>query len=184
MKNKLHLSLLPTTRYSTHKIKTTQDPQRSTILKKHSPFPTLSQITQACWYETEACTVKSRAPKGIDKLEAFIADVEAHLIGLALDKDRAKEIRDIAAQTSDQDHVIVAPTGKMSSFTIMQTDKYKQKALRHLLKDGKEIQRERRTQAQEQAEELLKEINRLCSKGEREFVQDSLKSTKAITSPP
>jgi hypothetical protein len=36
--------------------------------------------------------------------------------------------------------------------------------------------------AQEQAEELLEDINRLCSKGERDFIQESLKS-KAIPSP-
>jgi hypothetical protein len=36
--------------------------------------------------------------------------------------------------------------------------------------------------AQEQAEELLEDIDRLCSKGERDFIQESLKS-KAIPSP-
>jgi hypothetical protein len=65
----------------------------------------------------------------------------------------------------------------------MQTDDYNQKVLKHLLKDGKEISRERMIQAKEQADEILKEIdNRFCSKGERDFVQESLKS-KAIPSP-
>jgi hypothetical protein len=36
--------------------------------------------------------------------------------------------------------------------------------------------------AQEQAEELLEGIKRFCSKGERDFIQESLKS-KAIPSP-
>jgi hypothetical protein len=48
----------------------------------------------------------------------------------------------------------------------MQTDDYKQKVLKHLLKDGKEISRERLIQAKEQADKLLEEIERLCSKGE------------------
>jgi hypothetical protein len=131
---------------------------------------------------------KSRAPKGSDQLESFISDMEEHLIELALDpnnkykpNERAKEIQDIAKQVSDQYHFIV-PTDKTNSFSVMPTEEYKQKVLRHLLKDGKEISRERLILAQEQAEELLEDIDRLCSKGERDFIQESLKS-KAIPSP-
>jgi hypothetical protein len=131
---------------------------------------------------------KSRAPKGSDQLESFIPDMEEHLIELALDpnnkykpNERAKEIRDIAKQVSNQDHIIV-PTDKTNSFSVMPTEEYKQKFLRHLLKDGQEISGERLILAQEQAEELLEDIDRLCSKGERDFIQESLKS-KAIPSP-
>jgi hypothetical protein len=74
------------------------------------------------------------------------------------------------------------PKDKTNSFSVMQTDDYKQKVLEHLLKDGKEISRQRLIQAKEQADKLLEEIDRLCSKGERDFVQESLKS-KAIPSP-
>jgi hypothetical protein len=114
--------------------------------------------------------------------------MEEHLIELALDpnikykpNERAKESRDIAKQVSDQDHIIV-PTDKTNPFSGMPTEEYKQKVLRHLLKDGKEISRERLILAQGQAEELLADIDRLCSKGERDFIQELLKS-KAIPSP-
>jgi hypothetical protein len=56
------------------------------------------------------------------------------------------------------------------------------KVPRHLLKDGKEIPRERdwlRHTIKLIANELLEEIDELCLKGEREFIQESLKS-KAI----
>jgi hypothetical protein len=122
-------------------------------------------------------------------LETFIADMDTQLIELALDEnnkykpnERAREIRDIAKKVSDQDHIIVPTTNKTNVFTVMQTDDYKQKVLKHLLKDGKAISRERLIQAKEQADELFKAIDRLCSKGERDFVQESLKS-KAIPSP-
>jgi hypothetical protein len=72
-----------------------------------------------------------------------------------------------AKQVSHQDHIIV-PTDKTNSFSVMPTEEYKQKVLRHLLKDRKEISRERLILAQEQAEELLEGIDRLCSKGEQE----------------
>jgi hypothetical protein len=88
---------------------------------------------------------KSRAPKGTDQLEAFIADMETQLIQMTLDINnkykpnaRAKEIRDIIAKlqqvSEHQDHIIV-PTNKTNSFTVMQTDDYKQKVLKHLLKE-------------------------------------------------
>jgi hypothetical protein len=83
---------------------------------------------------------------------------------------RAKEIRDIAKQVSNQDRIIV-PTDKMNSLTVMQTEDYRQKVLKHLIKNGKEISRERLIQAKKQADKLLEEINRLCSKSERDFVQ-------------
>jgi hypothetical protein len=83
---------------------------------------------------------------------------------------------------SNQEHIIV-PTDKTNSFTVMQTDDYKQKVLKHLLRDGKEISRERLIQAKEPADKLLEEIDRLCSKGERDFIiQEPLKS-KVILSP-
>jgi hypothetical protein len=69
--------------------------------------------------------------------------METQLIQMALHNDnrykpnaRAKEIRDIGKQVSDQDHSIIVPTDKTNSFTVMQTDDYKQKVLKHLLKDG------------------------------------------------
>jgi hypothetical protein len=109
------------------------------IIPDHKGFGTMLKPTEK----------KSRAPKGSDQLESFISDMEEHLIELALDpnnkykpNERAKEIRDIAKQVSDQDHIIV-PTDKTNSFSVMPTEEYKQKVLRHLLKDGKEISREK-----------------------------------------
>jgi hypothetical protein len=154
------------------------------------PFEFLTIVPDQKGFETNLnpSDSKSRAPKGTDQLEAFIADMETQLIETALNENnkykpnaRAKEIRDIAKQMSEQDHIIV-PTDKTNSFTVMQTDDYKQKVLKHLLKDGKEISRERLIQAKEQANELLEEIDRLCSKSERDFVQEFLKS-KGIPSP-
>jgi hypothetical protein len=153
-------------------------------------FPTIVPDQKGFGTNLKPSESKSRALKGTDQLEACITDMETQLIQLALYENnnnkykpnsRAKEIRDIAKQVSEQDCIIV-PTDKRNSFTVMQTEDYKQKVLKHLLKDGKEISRERLIQAKEQANELLEEINRLCSKRERDFVQESLKS-KAIPSP-
>jgi hypothetical protein len=56
-------------------------------------------------------------------------------------------MKDITKQVSDQDHVIVPTTDKASLFTVMQTDGYKQKVLKRLLKDGKDISIERLIEA-------------------------------------
>jgi hypothetical protein len=71
----------------------------------------------------------------IQQLEAFISDIEAHVISpVALDEDnnkhepsaREKEIRVITAQVSDQDHIIL-PADTTICFSIMQTDEHNKK---------------------------------------------------------
>jgi hypothetical protein len=77
---------------------------------------------------------------------------------------------------------LITPTDKTNSFTTIEVNEYKQKMIRHLLKDGKVIPRERLTEAHEQAIELMESIDHLCSKNETDFIQESLKS-KALPSP-
>jgi hypothetical protein len=95
---------------------------------------------------------------------------------------RSQEIRDLANQVAESNNLIV-PTDKTNSFTTMEVNEYKQKVIRHLLKDGKVIpRRERLTEAHEQALTLMENIDHLCSKNETNFIQESLKP-KAIPSP-
>jgi hypothetical protein len=66
---------------------------------------------------------KSRAPKGTDKLESFITDMETALIDLALDDKntyrpnaRSQEIRDLANPVAESNNLII-PAYKTNSFT-------------------------------------------------------------------
>jgi hypothetical protein len=71
--------------------------------------------------------------------------METTLIELALDDKnayrpnaRSQEIRDLANQVAESNNLII-PTDKTNSFTTMEVNEYKQKVIRHLLKDGKVI---------------------------------------------
>jgi hypothetical protein len=111
------------------------------------------------------------------------------LIDLALDDKntyhpnaRSQEIRDLTNQVAESNNLII-PTDKTNSFTTMEVNEYKQKVvIRHLLKDGKVIPRERLTEAHEQSIKLMESIDHPCSKNETDFIQESLKF-KAIPSP-
>jgi hypothetical protein len=127
---------------------------------------------------------KYRAPKGLDKLKAFIMDLQDALVSQVLQcgddyyqhNQRAQYIQALAKEDSAADQVIV-PTDKTNSFVLMDARIYKQKVLRHLLKDGKEIPLSRLVlDAHEQAAELFEDIDRFCSKGEHGFFQESFKS--------
>jgi hypothetical protein len=80
------------------------------------------------------------------------------------------------------DNKVIVPADKTNWFATMEVDEYKQKVLRHLLPDGKEIDLQRIVDTHEQATELIEEIEIFCSKGEYDFIKESLKSG-AIPSP-
>jgi Rad3-related DNA helicase len=88
--------------------------------------------------------------------------------------EKAKEIHGITKAVLDANKVVV-PTDKTNLFVLMSANEYKQKVLQHLLKDRKEIPRERLVDAHEEhPTELLEEIEIFCSKNEYDFIKESL----------
>jgi hypothetical protein len=130
---------------------------------------------------------KSWAPKGSDKLEAFITDLQDALAMMVLEcgddyepNKRAQDIRALVkVSTAEQ---VIVPMDKRNYFMLMDAGIYRQKVICHLLKDRKEVPLSCLVEAHKQATELLEDIDRFCWKGEHNFIQELLKS-RAIPSP-
>jgi hypothetical protein len=77
---------------------------------------------------------------------------------------------------------VVIPTDKTNSFRCIYIRDYKDWAIKHLLKNGKEIPMRKLIQTLEEAKKLLKGLEDVMSEDEYYFVKESLNS-KAIPSP-
>ena len=76
----------------------------------------------------------------------------------------------------------VVPTDKTNSFRVMEVDEYTKQVLKHLETNGKEIPRSRLTEVEEQAHNLITQIQDNLTENEADFLIQNLKS-KAIPSP-
>ena len=129
------------------------------------------------------------APKGTELLEEFLKAVEDEVLDLAFQYSekqtmtpRSQQVKSLQQSLKKDIYHAVVPTDKTNSFRVMEVDEYSQQVLEHLKKSGKEIPRSRLIEVEEQANNLLEQIQNNLTENEAAFIRQTLKS-KAIPSP-
>ena len=133
-----------------------------------------------------------RAPRGSEDLEAFLSAVQRVIIDQVFEKRDMKDggrkpnlhsdnLKNCCKNLRDTKTVVI-PTDKTNSFRCIDIRDYKDWAIKHLLKNGKEIPRSKLIQTLDEAKELLEGLEDVMSEDEYYFVKSSLDS-KAIPSP-
>jgi hypothetical protein len=89
------------------------------------------------------------APKGSKDLEAFLAAVENEIMDQIFDNKKSykpnpkSEAIKVVSKNLKVMSMVAIPTDKMSSFKCIHIYDYKNRAMKHLLKNGKEISRDK-----------------------------------------
>jgi hypothetical protein len=132
-----------------------------------------------------------RAPKGSEDLEDFLSATQIVIIDQVFEKREGNDSGKLNIHSENLKNccknlegtkTVVIPTDKTNSFRCVDIRDYKDWAIKHLLKNGKEIPKSKLVQALGEANELLEALEDIMSEDEYYFVKESLNS-KAIPSP-
>ena len=131
---------------------------------------------------------KKSAPVGSNELECFLKQVEEAIIAESLANKKTRnesklslEIKDLLKQLKEHDLVVI-PTDKTNSFTIMSTGEYSKEINKHLAKSAVRIDRSRLTEIVDNCFSFVQELDPFISTNERNFLKEKIQS-KAIPYP-
>ena len=131
---------------------------------------------------------KKSAPIGSNELECFLKQVEEAIIAesLANKKNRNEtklslEFKDLLTQLKEHDMVVI-PTDKTNSFTIMSTRQYAKEIKIHLSKSAVKIPKSKLSEIVDNCYAFLTELDPYLSTNERTCLKEKIES-KAVPNP-
>ena len=134
--------------------------------------------------------VNLSAPKGTDRLEAFLKRVEEEVLNQAFNYNPTAtttnkidhQVREIQQQIKAMKDTVIIPTDKTNTFRPINLENYTDQVLNHLRKSARLIPRARVVEIWEKAITFYEDKKYLMASKEQQYIEQSLKS-KAIPSP-